>query len=897
MTERGSVTRSRFASQNTFGASGGVWTPERAAAHRAALHHLKAELQTRMVSRRDPFIAILIILVLAFFSGVETDSQAAPAREPRTIICPRSASRMERLAARELRRYVFLRTNRLLPIEQRDNSPTGSAIIVATGNSSLAQSLAKKLQIIPPALETEQYWLKSARLPDGDIALVIGGDDLGTLYGAYRLAEHLGVRFYLHGDVVPDGRVPLEIPMLDETGKPLFRLRGIQPFHDFPEGPDWWNRDDYLAILSQMPKLRMNFFGLHTYPEGGPNAEPTVWIGPSTEISEGESLKSAYPASYQNTARDNWGYLPKKTGRFSCGAAMLFERDDFGPEIMFGAMPEPESPNASNQIFERTGEMFREAFAEAHRLGVKTCVGTETPLTVPRQLAERLRAGGKDPKDYAVIEELYEGIFRRVAQAYPIDFYWFWTPEGWTWDGTKPEQVAATTNDFAAAIQAWKKVEPAFALATCGWVLGPQQDRALFDRVLPKNVAISCINRQVGHTPIEPGFAQVQGRSKWAIPWLEDDGGLSAPELWAARMRRDAFDALRYGCDGLMGIHWRTRVLGPAVSALAQAAWSQDGWSTAWHPDPPSDSKFPPINDFYEDWAEYQFGHEAAAEAAAIFSRIDGHLPRPAEWVDGPGGIRPDPRSWDEVGKQYAFVDELAAVEPRIRGAGNRERFEYWLNTFKYVRQMGRVKCTWARLTNSLAVAQFATEVADRSRLAREEALPIRRELVAQVDKLYDCLLATVSNTGELGTIANWEQHNFPDLLDKPGKQLEALLGEELPADAQLSKTYHGPTRIIVPTVRTSIHRGETLSLKVLVLAEQTPRELSLCWRKMGQGRFARSEVQHVARGVYRAEFPPKATAGDDLEYYIEVTPAKGKPVLWPATAPEQSQTLVAMEP
>ena len=49
-----------------------------------------------------------------------------------------------------------------------------------------------------------------------------------------------------------------------DLSPPLFALRGIQPFHDFPEGPDWWNRDQYLAMIGQLPKLRMNFFGLHT---------------------------------------------------------------------------------------------------------------------------------------------------------------------------------------------------------------------------------------------------------------------------------------------------------------------------------------------------------------------------------------------------------------------------------------------------------------------------------------------------------------------------------------------------------------------------------------------------------------------------------------------------------
>ena len=117
---------------------------------------------------------------------------------------------------------------------------------------------------------------------------------MGALYGAYRLAEHLGARFYLHGDVVPDRTSPWKTPALDESGQPLFRLRGIQPFHDFPEGPDWWNRDEYLAVVSQLPKLRMNFIGLHTYPEGGPNAEPTVWIGLPAEIGEGEQVKAGY---------------------------------------------------------------------------------------------------------------------------------------------------------------------------------------------------------------------------------------------------------------------------------------------------------------------------------------------------------------------------------------------------------------------------------------------------------------------------------------------------------------------------------------------------------------------------------------------------------------------------
>ena len=160
--------------------------------------------------------------------------------------------------------------------------------------------------------------------------LVVGGDATGTLYGAYRLAERLGVRFYLHGDVVPDKTIPLELGDINERGKPLFDTRGIQPFHDFPEGPDWWNADTYKAYVGQLPKLRMNFIGLHTYPEGGVGPEPVTWIGTANLIAAGGRVKASYPSRHFTAANGTWGYQAAKTSDYSFGSAALFDRDDYG---------------------------------------------------------------------------------------------------------------------------------------------------------------------------------------------------------------------------------------------------------------------------------------------------------------------------------------------------------------------------------------------------------------------------------------------------------------------------------------------------------------------------------------------------------------------------------------
>ena len=96
-------------------------------------------------------------------------------------------------------------------------------------------------------------------------------------------------------------------------------------------------------------------------------------------------------------------------------------------------------------------------------------------------------------------------------------------------------------------------------------------------------------------------------------------------------------------------------------------------------------SRFLPVADFYHDWAETQFGPEVAEPIAVLFTRLDGHLPRPADWVTGPGSIRPDIRPWSQVQTEYTFVDELAALRSQIAGPGNIERFDYWLNNFRYL--------------------------------------------------------------------------------------------------------------------------------------------------------------------------------------------------------------------
>lgn len=881
------------------------------------------------------------------------------------IVCPAEASAMVKLAAQEVRRYVYLRSGTLLPLTAM---PRAVASIVLQTDAQL-----------PP----QHFRLRT----DGTVLTIAGGSGVAVLYGAYAFAEKLGVRFNLHGDVVPDEQSPFSLPVLDETRKPLFGLRGVNPWGSHPFGFDAWSADDYKAMFAQLAKLRMNFLGIHCYPEGHPYAEPTVWHGLAGDFDAQGRVRSSYVSRYFNTLlTPAWGdYLPKKTSDYHFGAARLFERDDWAPPVLEGYCPLPPTPEACNDVFNRMAAQFRDAFTFARQLGVRTCIGTEAPLTLPRTLAQRTRD----------VRAVYAGTFRRIMASHPLDYYWIWTPEGWTWEGNQAAQYSHTVADIKLASQALNDVNAPFQLATAGWVLGPAHDRAAFDHDLPKNIPMSAISRNTGATEVDEAFGRVSGREKWAIPWLESDNrnGLAGVQLEVGRMRRDAVDARAYGCTGLMGLHWRTEILSPNVSALAQAAWDQS-WNSG-HPRSPwtlagQVADYPhatiagtgdatlyrscrydlgtirltapngrytvtlkfcephfksagerifdvrlqgrtvltnldifarvgqfaaldfkcddvavtngaltvelvarqslpcisaiavegaglsrkincggpaykdwqagdgrpralPCDDFYTDWAQAHFG---LGEAGQVFAAVDGRVPQVTDGGCPAGNLTPVPAPWSSLAPQFAFVDEFERRRPRIQGAGNRARFDYWLNTFRYVRALAKTRC----------------------------ALGARQpdEVLKAWTEACTCLLATVNTPGALAMVVNLENH--------PGWGPAVARNTTQP----WPKDYPGQPRLIVPTVRSIVDQGDKLTLKIIVLDRQPARFVTLHVRALGRGDWKSIPASHVARAVYEARLP---AAQDDFEYYLTAETMSGAALLWPATAPQISQTVVTIQP
>ena len=100
-------------------------------------------------------------------------------------------------------------------------------------------------------------------------------------------------------------------------------------------------------------------------------------------------------------------------------------------------------------------------------------------------------------------------------------------------EGPRTPKWPPLLQDLKAATAAADRLGNPFPVGTSGWVLGPVKNPTLFDKQLPPNAPVSAINQEVGFMPVNPAFASVKNRPKWAIPWLEDDANMIGVQLWA----------------------------------------------------------------------------------------------------------------------------------------------------------------------------------------------------------------------------------------------------------------------------------------------------------------------------------------------------------------------------
>jgi len=835
------------------------------------------------------------------------------------IVYPNNDSDLERLAAKEVRRYVYLRTGQLLPVKEVSSIPNNAdLILVAEDNNPLVDEVSS---LNAPS---GGFFIKSES-HNGRTILVISGDDaVSTLYGAYRFAEKLDCRFYFHGDVVPDTKIPLSLRGFDEKGQPLTKngrqwtTRGAQPFQNFPAGAVMWGKDDWKMYVSQLPKMGMNFIGLHTYmydPEDdhvgdyGPNLN--IWIGHEDDLNPDGTVNFAFDATFFHTHQGIIGWGKTDTSDLVGGTSQLFPTDGYPSEIIGESYHKDQAGYTAS--FNKAAKLFREVFSLANALGVQTATGIEIPVGkddatdeepmvngIPEVLQERLKSHyGLDPFSQQSSAELYKGMYKWLLyNDIPVDYFWIWTTEIWMpWGGAARDKVRieAAKENIRTAVRVYESMstKPFKQFAMGGWVFGAQGDPDVFGDVLPDlNAAYSFMNPPYSergrHMKTEDWIDMVpSGRIKWPFTWFEYDYALEQPSFHMNRVFEDGWNAYEQNADGFIAEFWRTKMIADMFAAYKDITWDYASTDATITHDIPSDrrDRYAKIDAVHLDWAIHEFGPGPAAETiAADFAAFEKRRERRFKNVTdfregaddiysqgyitgGDWGSRHKWGPWSEEEPTLQWVDNWNDLRKQVKGAGNLARFDYWHNVLKAYKLMANIASELNQYEAKTQAGNLSEAAEHRSKLARLW----EKMMSTQVRRVYDEV--------DLGVILNLEWRTWRNWIEGlyDARFIEA--GGTLPADKDPSQEYTGGKFITCIPLLTRVQPNEEVNIKALIMGNVS--KPTLHYRPLGNPSFISMPMTHDARGVYRGTIPGQ---NDDFEWYVTAESNLGN-VIFPATA------------
>ncbi len=164
---------------------------------------------------------------------------------------------LERYAAEELAGYLDkLFHVRTKPTAERPEA-ADCVLLVGTPETNPAMAEALGTQGWPKV--SDQGVVLKRTVAEGKPALAIGGGSpAATLWAVYELVERWGVRYLLHGDVLPEPPGAFRLPETDVVLEPSLRVRQWRTINDFACGPESWGLDEHRRVIDQLAKLRFN---------------------------------------------------------------------------------------------------------------------------------------------------------------------------------------------------------------------------------------------------------------------------------------------------------------------------------------------------------------------------------------------------------------------------------------------------------------------------------------------------------------------------------------------------------------------------------------------------------------------------------------------------------------
>ncbi|MGC1871867.1 MAG: hypothetical protein WA700_12980 [Acidobacteriaceae bacterium] len=752
-----------------------------------------------------------------------------------------------------------------------------------------ADTVQLTLQIEPSRFrQSQEYEIACA----GKSTTISAVNEQALLYAVFDFLERQGLVFGIDGTTVPiDLPVPLQLPLDGRrwSGSPRFAVRGLLPWPDFLNCISVYNEEDFRAYFAAMLRMRFNMFGMHVYTQNDPNPMAESYLS-------FEFAGSGHRAALEDTTMRSWGYLPQRTSTYSMGAAQFFDTDTFGADATRLA--------ADNwDIAARTTAMMRSAFSFAGDLGIRTGIGFE-PYQNPAEIVRALPPEAlSHPNGFIESTTAHDLLERRLAdllERYPmVDYVWLWQDENANWE-SRDKKIPLSVTPFLQAHSFLQRNAPNKQLVVAGWGGVTRHFQSLHER-LPEDIVFSALSDSLGWDPVNEAFGKLGSRERWPIPWLEDDPSMWFPQFRASRFQMDMNRAQNFGCQGVLGIHWRHRIVDPTATYLARASWDSD-LTASKH---------------YQNFCAAQASGGRADEMAALFEECDrGHDisstflgTRDKQDFANTLALTGD---YDEA-FNYATVEPEATVLPHQRATAEkfkqlasqaaspteRDRIGYFAS---FVGFMVPYCDAFEKAHQLNAVLQRAVSLraAGNSDAARAEVLqhgvPLwlaMAPLVRQTMVEYQSAITTRNDQGQLASM----QNKFVRLsLERLRLSIKEFLNE-LPGDmntayvAATSATGANRARLFIPTRPSLLKPGESLRIFIVAPGQADILPIQFLMRRQGTQAWQSSPVSHVGRSVYAVELGPFAEGDDVIEYYA-ITGGEQGALTAPPQAPRRTYML-----
>ncbi len=522
------------------------------------------------------------------------------------VIVDATAPQLERYAAKELCDYLDkLYGFRTRPVE---TIPASADAVLLVGTPTTSSAISRAMGSEPWPKLSEQGLVLKRVWPEGKPALIVGGGSpQATLWAVYELVERWGVRYLLHGDVLPEEPGKFRLPARDVVLEPKLWIRQWRVVNTFLCGPESWGMADYRPVLDQLAKLRFNriLVNIWTY-------QPYLHLE-----HQGVSRKSAWLS---------FGHKFPITDDM-VGRHLFDDRPQFwNPDLPLGG---------SYEEFAAAGEkLIHNLMAHAHERGME-CVMPVYLTDFPPEFKELLSdsrpvhqleeltivPGPSTAPDDPKLTELAATVLQTTIRTYPeVDYLLLGMPEFRQWAGTYEQAWQALDAKYGFS----QVMSLSDVLAAAGRRPGISSSRALaeakgdivilrfYDRLLTECRALADTKRPdvklvycqvaeelfpllsrilppgsetlnfLAYTPARVvkrreaiGRLDTEKVPATLIFTLHDDNIGLLPALTTGSLHQLTKDMRQHGWAGFSTRYWQISDHDPCVTYIARAAWDE----------------------------------------------------------------------------------------------------------------------------------------------------------------------------------------------------------------------------------------------------------------------------------------------------------------------------------